>query len=108
MEGGQGPQAVGRQELALVEQLGEQPGEVDPDHAEEHPPIAGFAVDQALLGQAPGTAHSRSSRANAFPTVSARPIASSSMTTAASSGMTPTIDRTLTGTARPSGPTSLS
>ena len=30
---------------------------LDPDHAEEHPPIAGFAADQALRGQAPGAAH---------------------------------------------------
>ena len=109
MEGGQGPQAVRRQELALVEQLGEQLGEVvDPDHAEEQPPIAGLAADQALLDQAPGPPSSSSSRANAFPTASARSIASSSTTTAASNGMTPTIDRTLTGTAVPSGATSLS
>ena len=49
-----------------------------------------------------------SSLANCLPTFSDRAITASSTMTAASSGMMPTIDRTLTGTSVPSGVISLS
>ena len=50
--GGQGPQAVRGQELALVEQLGEQPLQpVRPAQAEQQPLLAGLAAQQASLAE---------------------------------------------------------
>ena len=110
--GGQGPQAVRREELVLVEELLEQALQaVDADDAEQQPAVAGLAAQQAAFGELLPCRRARgssSSRANCLPTVSDRAITCSSTTTAASSGMMPTIERTLTGTSVPSGVTSLS
>ena len=105
--GGQGPQAVRGQELALVEQLGEQPFQpVRPAQAEQQPLLAGLPAQQADARRSlSGSARPCRSRksANRLPTVSARRRSSSVTTTAARAGMMPTIDRTLTGTASPLG-----
>ena len=111
--GRQGPQPVGGQELVLVEELGEQLLQpVDADNAEQQPLLAGLAAQQAGFAElVPG-------RPQAVPVEEARELladrqrparaSSSSMTAAASTGMMPTIDRTLTGTAVPSGVSSRS
>ena len=50
--GGHGPQPVGREELLLVEELGEQPLQpVDADDAEQHSPLSRSAPEQAGIGE---------------------------------------------------------
>ena len=110
--GGHRPEPVGREELALVEELAEQPLEpVDADDAEQQSPVPGRAPEEPELGELlPVVAGPRRSRnpGKLLPTRSTRSSIASSMTPAASIGMMPTIERTLTGTAVPSGATSRS
>ena len=50
--GGEGPQAVRREELVLVEELVEQaPETVDADDTEQEPSVAGFPAQQAAFGE---------------------------------------------------------
>ena len=105
--GGDRPQAVGREELGLVEQLGEHPLEaVDADDAEEQPAVAGLALQQPGCRPAcPGRRAlvARGDAGNCLPRPGFAASISSSTTAAASIGMTPTIERTLTGTTLPVG-----
>ena len=112
--GGQGPQPVGRQELVLVEQRGQQAAEVVLAHHRQQEALAAgrrgsnrSALQADQVAQ-PGLPSGSMSRAKALPTVWARATTPSSITAAASSGMIPTMERTLTGTAVPSGVVSVS
>ena len=112
VKGGDRPQAVGGEELLLVEELGKYP--LEPFHAhhpEEKLPVARFPVEdpgfrQLLRIVEPLVVEQAGELL--FATSMLCSIMRSSMTAAASTGITPTIDRTFTGTTEPSGVTSRS
>ena len=106
------PESVRREELVLVEELREQSLEpVDADDAEEQAPFSGRAPEEPERRRACSRSSSPSRSRNLgklLPTCMTRSSIDSSMTAAASIGMMPTMDRTLTGTAVPSAVTSRS